>query len=109
MKIFKTKNSQKVNLKLRDVKGITLVALIITIIILLILAGIAISSLSNSGLFSKTQDAVQKSKQADLEEQVKLAVMASLDNSGNLVKTELITNLGKSLEKASGDFLANRM
>ncbi len=33
--------------------GITLVALVITIIILLILAGISISSLTGSGLFGK--------------------------------------------------------
>ncbi len=34
-------------------RGITLVALVITIIILLILAGISISSLTGSGLFQK--------------------------------------------------------
>ncbi len=33
--------------------GITLVALVITIIILLILAGISIAALSNQGLFQK--------------------------------------------------------
>lgn len=37
--------------------GITLVALVITIIILLILAGISIASLSGSGLFNKTKQA----------------------------------------------------
>ena len=36
-------------------KGITLVALIITVIILLILAGVTIASLSNSGLFDKSR------------------------------------------------------
>ena len=34
-------------------KGITLVALVITIIILLILAGISIASLTQTGLFEK--------------------------------------------------------
>ena len=38
-------------------KGITLVALVITIIILLILAGISISALTGSGLFQKAGDA----------------------------------------------------
>lgn len=38
-------------------KGITLVALVITIIILLILAGISIASLSGSGLFDKARQA----------------------------------------------------
>ena len=37
--------------------GITLVALVITIIILIILAGITIASLSNTGLFTRAQEA----------------------------------------------------
>ena len=40
-------------------KGITLVALVITIIILLILAGISISALTNTGIFGKAKDAKQ--------------------------------------------------
>ena len=43
-------------------KGITLVALIITVIILLILAGVTIASLSNSGLFDKSTNAVDRYK-----------------------------------------------
>ena len=35
--------------------GITLVALVITIIILLILAGISIAALSNQGIFTKAK------------------------------------------------------
>lgn len=42
---------------MKSQKGITLVALVITIIILLILAGISIASLSGSGLFNKTRKA----------------------------------------------------
>ena len=38
-------------------KGITLVALVITIVILLILAGISISTLTNTGIFQKAKDA----------------------------------------------------
>ena len=48
--------------------GITLVALIITIIVLLILAGISIASLTNSGLFSKTRDAKNKTVEAQYNE-----------------------------------------
>lgn len=40
-------------------KGITLVALVITIILLLILSGISISALTNTGIFQKTKDAKQ--------------------------------------------------
>ena len=45
-------------------RGITLVALVITIIILLILATISIQSLTNTGLFQKAQEAKEKTKNA---------------------------------------------
>ena len=44
--------------------GITLISLVITIIILLILAGITISSLTNSGLFDKVKEAKEKNQNA---------------------------------------------
>ena len=46
-------------------KGITLVALVITIIILLILATISIQSLTNTGLFAKAKEAREKSQNAE--------------------------------------------
>ena len=49
-------------LNLRKNKGITLVALVVTIIILLILAGISIATLTGSGLFEKARLAEQESK-----------------------------------------------
>ena len=48
----------------KENKGITLVALVITIIILLILAGITISSLTNTGLFAKAKEARDKTQNA---------------------------------------------
>ena len=49
-------------------KGITLVALVITIIILLILAGISISALTNTGIFEKAKDAKEKSEVAEKQQ-----------------------------------------
>ena len=51
--------------KIKTNNGITLVALVITIIILLILATISIQSLTNTGLFSKAQEAKEKSQNAE--------------------------------------------
>ena len=48
--------------------GITLVALVITIVILLILAGISISTLTNTGIFQKVKDAKKASENAEKEE-----------------------------------------
>ena len=49
-------------------KGITLVALVITIVILLILAGISISALTNTGIFQKAHDAEGKSENAEKQQ-----------------------------------------
>ena len=56
----------------KNSKGITLVALVITIIILLILAGISISALTNTGIFQKAKEAKQKSDDAALDQNTKL-------------------------------------
>ena len=52
--------------------GITLIALVITIIILLILAGISIMSLTNTGIFGKAQDAKTKSAEAEANQKATL-------------------------------------
>ena len=52
-------------LKDRKNKGITLVALVITIVILLVLAGISISALTNTGIFQKAKDAKSASENAE--------------------------------------------
>ena len=61
------KNNKGGNLNKKKTKrqnGITLVALVITIIILLILATISIQSLTNTGLFKKAQEAKEKTQNA---------------------------------------------
>ncbi len=57
--------------KTKRQNGITLVALVITIIILLILATISIQSLTNTGLFKKAQEAKEKTQNAT-ENQAKM-------------------------------------
>ena len=52
--------------------GITLVALVVTIIILLILAGISISALTQTGLFEKAKLAEKKSKEAEQNQTITL-------------------------------------
>lgn len=48
--------------------GITLVALIITIVILLILAGVSIATLSKTNLFGKSRNAVNAYKNSEIEQ-----------------------------------------
>ena len=83
------------NLK-RETKGITLVALVITIVILLILAGIAIASLTGeNGLITRAQEARTKTDEANAREQVQLAVVGSIGTDGNINLDDLNTGLSK--------------
>ena len=69
-------------------KGITLIALIITIIILLILAGISISALTQTGLFEKAKQAEPKSKEAQEQENAPLGNYENELNKYITVKTD---------------------
>ena len=81
-------------MKLKTSKGITLIALIITIIVLLILAGVAVASLTGeNGLLNKAETAKETTAQKTAEEQVKLAIMASYNASGKIDLGELKENL----------------
>lgn len=72
------------------IEGITLIALVITIIVLLILAGISIAMLTGeNGIFTKASIAEEQTKFKNAEEKVKLSVMASFDESKNLNKKML--------------------
>ena len=54
--------------KLKQPNAITLVALVITIIILLILAGISIQAITNQGLFGRAKEARNKTENVQIEE-----------------------------------------
>ena len=59
----------------RKNQGITLIVLVITVIVLLILAGISIATLTgNNGILTRTQEAKNKTEEADDIEKIKLAV-----------------------------------
>ncbi len=70
--------------------GITLIALVVTIIVLLILAGIAISlSVGNNGLFSRAKNAVDIWKNAESDEQEKMKNFANTYD-------EILNNIGSN-------------
>ncbi len=81
-------------LEVLEKKGITLVALVITVIILLILAGVSINLIGGSrGIFSKATQAVDLTKYKAAEESVNLAVIASYGSLGKIENNELKKNL----------------
>ena len=75
-------------------KGITLIALVITIIVLLILAGVTIATLTgDNGILTKASEASEQTKQANAEEQVQLEVTASIGTDGSIIIEDLNDNL----------------
>lgn len=88
-------------------KGITLIALIITILVLLILAGVSIRTLGkDDGVIVKAQEAANSYKEAQIEEEVKLYSMEyALKNQKSLKEdtvnkmTQVSKETGVSLEK----------
>ena len=86
-------------------KGITLIALVITIIILLILSGISISALTNQGLFKNAKAAQNATEKAEEEQGQRLneyedEINKYLNNANEDEKIGLITdNINKELSK----------
>ena len=102
------KNKLKEQLKIN--KGITLIALVITIIVLLILAGVTIATLTgDNGILTKAQNAKEKNAQKTVEEQINLAVQASKINEGLVIDKDILeqelTNNGIEITKSGNDEL----
>ena len=93
MKKEKVKEEKGLLMK-NNVRGITLIALVITIIVLLILAGVSIATLTGpNGLLTRANDAKTEMGKAGAKEKVQVEVAGSYDNSGNLSKDMLNKNL----------------
>ena len=102
---------------LKDNKGITLIALVITIIVLLILAGVSIAMLTgNNGILTQATNAAGQTDVAGIKEKVELAVSgayaaklaADPTDTDPLTVSEVIAQYnsdnGTSLEASSSPF-----
>lgn len=76
--------------------GITLIALVITIIVLLILAGISISMLAGqNSILSRAGEAKTRTEEKSKEELIQLEVIGSIGEDGKIDVPTLKTNLAK--------------
>ena len=91
--------------RIKREKGITLIALVITIIILLILAGVSISIVSGEGLFSKAKGAVEEYSLSAEKEEISLTIyeyrIESMQEPGT-------ANYGGNLSSSNLEALANK-
>ena len=95
------------NLKKRitkNTKGITLIALVVTIIILLILAGVSIAMLTgNNGILSQAGRAKDRTREEGAREKIQLEVTGAYNKYGDIdlgkLKTNLDNNVGADTSK----------
>ena len=85
--------------KIKTNKGITLIALVITIIVLLILAGVTIAMITGeNGIITKANNSKNETAKATAKEKVQTEVMASYGTDGKIN----LDQLNKNLQNISG-------
>ena len=97
------KKQTRQNLKKKR-SGITLIALVITIIVLLILAGISISMLSgNNSILQRATDAKTNTEKANEKEQIQMEVLGSLNKNGKLEIATVNSNIKSNINGVNTD------
>ena len=86
--------SKKIKMLKKQVQGITLIALVVTVIVLLILAGVAINlTVGDNGLFRRAQNAADTWQMAEQNEQ------SEMDKAADFL--ERYENKNKSLNSVT--------
>ena len=80
----------------KGARGITLIALVITIIVLLILAGVSIATLTGeNGILTRANEARTQTEDAKEDELRRLTALEAATNLENTTHTETITQTGE--------------
>ena len=89
-------NKSKVN-----IKGITLISLVVTIIVLLILAAISLTMLTgDNSILKRAVDAKEQTERAEIVENAKLDVLSVItENNGNDISSNQLKNILKTYFK----------
>ncbi len=94
---------EKTNQISKQSKGITLISLVITIIVLLILAGVSIAMLTGeNGILTQATKAAEETARAAAKEQVDVAILGSYDNLGKVNEERLLEQLWEIADEITG-------
>ena len=95
-------------LKINQMRGITLIVLVITIIVLLILAGVSIATLTGeNGILTRADNAKTETTKAEAREMIQLETAASFDNTGKYNVDKAIENLKNNAKIPAEDITKN--
>ena len=82
---------------IKETRGITLIALVITIILLLILGGVVVSQLNGGNLIGNAMSVADKSKIASKKEEIQLAIISKMTEAdGDITIEDIIDKLEKN-------------
>ena len=99
---------------LQKQKGITLLSLIITIILMLILSGITLNiALGDNGLLKKSKQAVNKSRLAQREELIKMDLLSAyidaelmgMDKPSSETIKEIVESHGGTIDESNPNII----
>ena len=86
----------------KKAKGITLIALVVTIIILLLLAGISVQMLTgNNGILTRAEEAKIVYEESEFKTQLELEILGNHDEKMQMNAVELKTNIEAHIKNAS--------
>jgi len=92
--------------KLRAERGITLIALIITIIVMLILVGVTVTVSLNGGLFATAKQAATKTQIEGDREQLFTAAIGAIGTDGKVNYEKLNNNLPQGFTESNGTYIS---
>ena len=99
----KNLNKEKNKIMQRNTKGITLIALVVTVIVLIILAGVSISLvLGENGIVNKAKKAKENTELAKVEEETRLNELAKQIEEGTSGGTTNPPETIKNIEEVKG-------
>ena len=79
---------------IKKYRGITLISLIVTIIIILIISGIAINTLIDNGIFNRAKEARDRSQNSQNDEEIQIAQYSNkIDNYKNNFRNDILPEL----------------
>lgn len=89
------------NKKNNNILGITLIALVITIIILLILAGVSVTILyGENGIINTANDAKQQTEKAQIIEMIRLKILAEKSKNNGKISEEKLNEILKEFRRS---------
>lgn len=90
---------------MKNQEGVTLIALAVTIIVMLILAGVSISALTgNSGISKNAENARLQNELGSIVEKINLAISESFMDDVNVDKMKVLIDKGYIIENKNENY-----